>query len=127
MNHKEEGKMSQSKMVRGSAFLAALVMVLSIGLQTLSAKDTKGGASGTISVQNSSWLAGQEIKPGDYSVSATETQLTMSRDGKVIAQVPVQWKDETTKPHYTTVVTEGNKITEVHFSGKTKYVAVSAS
>ena len=51
--------MSQSKMIRVSTFVAALVLVLSIGLQTLSAKDT--GTSTTLTVQNSTWLGGQEI------------------------------------------------------------------
>jgi len=119
--------MSQSKMIRVSTFVAAMVLMLSIGMQTLSAKETKPGASATVTVQNSTWLAGQEIKPGDYIVSVTETQLTMSKGGKVVAQVPVQWKDETSKPRYTTIVTEGNKITEFHFGGKARYVAVSAS
>jgi hypothetical protein len=117
--------MSQGKMTRVSTFVAALVLVLSIGLQTLSAKDA--GTSTTLTVQNSTWLGGQEIKPGDYTVSATETQLTISRNGKVIAQAPVQWKDEASKARYSTIVSDGNKIKEVHFGGKTKYVEVSAS
>jgi hypothetical protein len=119
--------MSQSKMTRVSTVVAALVLVLSIGLQTLSAKDSKMGTSTTVSVQNSMWLAGQEIKPGDYTVSANETQLTISRNGKIVAQAPVQWKDETSKARSSTVVADGNKIKEVHFGGKTKYVEVSAS
>jgi len=53
--------------------------------------------------------------------------LTMTKDGKVVAQVPVQWKDETSKPHYSTIVTDGGKITEFHFGGKTRFVVVSAS
>jgi hypothetical protein len=119
--------MSQSKMIRVSTILAALVLVLSMGLQSLSAKDSKMGTSTTLTVQNSTWLAGQEIKPGDYTISASETQLTISRNGKVIAQAPVQWKDEASKAKYSTIVSDGNKIKEVHFGGKTRYVEVSAS
>jgi hypothetical protein len=119
--------MSQSKMIRVSSLVAALVLVLSIGLQTLSAKDPKMGSSTTITVQNSTWLGGQEIKPGDYIVSASESQLTISKNGKVVAQAPVQWKDETAKPRYSTIVSDGNKIREVHFGGKAKYVEISAS
>jgi hypothetical protein len=124
---KEEGKMSQSKMIRVSTFVAAWVLMLSMGLQTLSAKDTKLGSSTTVTVQNSTWLAGQEIKPGDYTVSASDTQLTISKNGKVIAQAPVQWKDEANKPKYSTIVADGNKIKEVHFGGKAKYVEVAAN
>jgi hypothetical protein len=119
--------MSQSKMIRVSTLVAALVLVLSIGLQTLSAKDTKIGSSTTVTVQNSTWLAGQEIKPGDYTVSASDTQLTISKNGKVIAQAPVQWKDQANKAQYSTIVADGNKIKEVHFGGKTRYVEVTAN
>jgi hypothetical protein len=123
----EEKKMTRSKMVRFSTLVAALVLVLSIGMKTVSAKDSKSDTASVFTIQNPTSLAGQSIAPGDYKVSVTETQLTMSKDGKVVAQVPVQWKDETSKPHYSTIVTEGNKITEFHFGGKTRFVAVSAS
>lgn len=119
--------MSRSKMIRVSTLVAALMMMLSIGLQTVSAKDAKVDTSSVFTIQNAASLAGQSIAPGDYKVSVTETQLTVSKDGKVIAQVPVQWKDETSKPHYSTIVTEGGKITEFHFGGKTRFVVVSAS
>jgi len=119
--------MSRSRMVQVSTVVAALVLVLSIGLQTLSAKDTKADTSSIFTIQNTTSLAGQSIAPGDYKVSVSETQLTMSKNGKVVAQVPVQWKDETSKPHYSTVVTDGGKITEFHFGGKNRFVAVSAS
>ena len=119
--------MSRSKMIRVSTLVAALMMMLSIGLQTLSAKDAKVDTSSVFTIQNAASLAGQSIAPGDYKVSVTETQLTVSKDGKVIAQVPVLWKDETSKPHYSTIVTEGGKITEFHFGGKTRFVVVSAS
>src|SRR5450631_2315133 len=120
--------MLRSKTIQVSTIVATLMLVLSIGLQTLSAKDTKAGdTSSVFTIQNPTSLAGQTIAPGDYKVSVTETQLTMSKNGKVVAQVPVQWKDETSKPHYSTVVTDGSKITEFHFGGKTRFVAVSAS
>jgi len=117
--------MSRNKMVRVTTIVAALMLVLSIGL--LSAKDSKADTSSMFTIQNAMSLAGQSIAPGDYKVSVTETQLTMSKNGKVVAQVPVQWKGETSKPHYSTIVTEGNKITEFHFGGKNRFAAVSAS
>jgi len=119
--------MTRSKMVRFSTLVAALVLVLSIGMKTVSAKDSKSDAASVFTIQNAMSLAGQSIEPGDYKVSVTETQLTMTKGGKVVAQVPVQWKDETSKPHYSAIVTDGNKITEFHFSGKTRFVTVSAS
>jgi hypothetical protein len=117
--------MSRNTVRRFSGLVAAVALVLSIGLQTLQAKDTKGEASSVVTVQNLTSLGGQEIKPGDYMVSVTETQVTMSKNGKVVAQAPVQWKDETAKPRYTTIVTDGNKIKEFHFGGKARYVEVA--
>jgi len=119
--------MSQSKMIRVSTILAALVLVLSMGLQSLSAKESKGDTSATFTVATATSLAGQSIAPGDYKVTVTETQLTMTKGNKVVAQVPVQWKDETGKADRSTIVMDGNKITEFHFGGKNRYVTVAAS
>ena len=119
--------MIRSRTARVSTMVVALVLVLSIGLQTLSAKDSKADTSLMFTIQNATSLAGQSIAPGDYKVTVTETQLTMSKDGKVVAQVPVQWKDETTKATRSAIVMDGNKITEFHFGGKNRYVAVAAS
>lgn len=119
--------MSQSKMIRVSTILAALVLVLSMGIQSLSAKESKGDTSATFTIATATSLAGQSIAPGDYKVSVTDTQLTMSKGNKVVAQVPVQWKDATSKSDRSSIVMDGNKITEFHFGGKIKYVAVTAS
>lgn len=119
--------MSQNKMIRVSTILAALVLVLSMGLQSLSAKESKGDTTATFTIGIATSLAGQSIAPGDYKVTVTETQLTMSRGSKVVAQVPVQWKDATSKSDRSSIVMDGNKITEFHFGGKNRYVAVAAS
>jgi hypothetical protein len=37
----------------------------------------------------------------------------------------VQWKDETSKAKYSAFVSEGNKITEIHFGGKTRFVTIA--
>lgn len=119
--------MSRSKMIQVSSFIATLVLVLSIGLQTLSAKDSKADTASIFTIQNATSLAGQTVAAGDYKVSVTETQLTMSKNGKVVAQAPVQWRDEPSKATRSTIVTDGNKITEFHFGGKNRFVAVPAS
>ena len=40
----------------------------------------------------------QELKPGTYRVTADDSKVTLTLDGKVVAEAPVQWKDETNKP-----------------------------
>ena len=44
--------------------------------------------------------------------------------GKVMAEAPAQWKDETSKPRNSNIVTTGDQVTEIHFSGKMRYVTV---
>jgi hypothetical protein len=105
--------------------LTALVMLVAIAAQTAPAKETKAGVTTTMSLLNPATFAGKELKPGDYAVSADETHVRISMNGKVVAEAPVQWKDETSKPKYSAFVSEGNKITEIHFGGKTRFVAIA--
>ncbi len=104
---------------------AALVLLVAIAAQTAPAKDTKAGVNTTMSLLNPATFAGKQLKPGDYAVSADETHVQISMNGKVVAEAPVQWKEETSKARYSAFVSEGNKITEIHFGGKTRFVTIS--
>jgi hypothetical protein len=104
---------------------AALVMLVAIVAQTAPAKDTKAGVSATMSLLNPATFAGKQLKPGDYAVSADETHVKLSMNGKVVAEAQVQWKDETSKAKYSAFVSENNKITEIHFGGKTRFVTIA--
>lgn len=117
--------MSRRSMNQVMTVFAALVMLVAIAAQTAPAKDTKAGVTTTMSLLNPATFAGKELKPGDYVVSADETHVRLSMNGKVVAEAPVQWKDETSKPKYSAFVSEGNKITEIHFGGKTRFVTIS--
>jgi hypothetical protein len=46
-------------------------------------------------------------------------------NGKVVAEAPVTWKDETSKPRNSNVVTNDNTVTEIHFNGKMRFVSIS--
>jgi hypothetical protein len=117
--------MSRRSMNRVMTVFAALALLVAIAAQTAPAKDTKAGVSTTMSLLNPATFAGKELKPGDYAVSADETHVSLSMNGKVVASAPVQWKDETSKPKYSAFVSQGNKITEIHFGGKTKFVTIA--
>jgi hypothetical protein len=121
----EEQKMSRRSMNRVMTVFAALVMLVAIAAPKAPAKDTKAGVSTTMSLVNPLTFAGKELKPGDYAVSADETHVQLSMNGKVVAEAPVQWKDETSKAKYSTFVSQGNKITEIHFGGKSRFVTIS--
>jgi len=117
--------MSRRSMNRVMTVFAALVMLVAIAAPKAPAKDTKAGVSTTMSLVNPLTFAGKELKPGDYAVSADETHVQLSMNGKVVAEAPVQWKDETSKAKYSTFVSQGNKITEIHFGGKSRFVTIS--
>ena len=117
--------MSRISMNRAMTVFAALVLLVAIVAQTAPAKETKAGVTTTMSLLNPATFAGKELKPGDYAVSADETHVRISMNGKVIAEAPVQWKDETSKARYSAFVSQDNKITEIHFGGKTRFVTIS--
>jgi hypothetical protein len=121
----EEVKMSRHSMQQIFTVLAALVLMVSLTAQIAPAKDTKVGVNTTMTLLNPTTLAGKDLKPGDYAVTVDESHVKLSLNGKVIAEAPVQWKDETAKAKYSTFVVEGNKITEIHFGGKTRFVSIA--
>src|SRR6202161_3460818 len=121
--------MLRSKMNGVLAVLATLALALSIASHTTTAKDAKSTVTpivkSDVKLLNSAKLGSSDLKPGDYSVTADDTHAKFSKGGKVIAEVPIQWKDESTKAKFTTVVVDGNQIKEIHFGGKMKYVEVA--
>ena len=112
-------------MNRVMTVFAALLLLVAIAAQNAAAKDTKAGVNTTMSLLNPATVAGKQLQPGDYAVSVDETHVTISMRGKVVAEAPVQWKDETSKAKYSAFVSENNKITEIHFGGKTRFVTIA--
>lgn len=117
--------MSRHSMKQIFTILAALVLLVSISAQIAPAKDTKAGVNTTMSLLNPTTLAGKNLKPGDYAVTVDDTHVKLSMNGKVIAEAPVQWKDETSKARFSAFVINDNKITEIHFGGKTRFVTIA--
>jgi hypothetical protein len=121
--------MSRRKMNCVLTVFAALALVLSIATHTTPAKDAKSTVTpivkSDVKLLRAATLGGSDLKAGDYSVTADDTHAKFSRGGKVVAEVPIQWKDESTKSKFTTVVVDGNQIKEIHFGGKMKYVEVA--
>ncbi|MFZ3216472.1 MAG: hypothetical protein WA192_10470 [Candidatus Acidiferrales bacterium] len=117
--------MSRHAMNRVFGAVAALALLLSVAAQTAPAKETKVEIKTTMSLLNPAQFAGKDLKPGDYTVQVDETHVKLSMNGKLVVEAPVQWKDETSKPQYSAFVSNGNKITEIHFGGKTRFVTIS--
>jgi hypothetical protein len=121
--------MSRSKMNGVLTILAALTLALSIATHATPAKDAKSTVTPVVKTDlrllNPATLGSTDLKAGEYSVTADDAHAKFSKNGKVIAEASVQWKDESAKSRSTTVVVENNQIKEIHFDGKMKYVEIT--
>ncbi len=121
--------MSRSKMNGVLTILAALALALSIATHAAPAKDAKSNLIPILKTEltllSPATFGGTELKAGEYSVTADDTHAKFLKNGKVIAEAPVQWKDESAKPKSTAVVVDSNQIKEIHFGGKMKYVEIT--
>jgi archaeosine-15-forming tRNA-guanine transglycosylase len=121
--------MSRSKMNGVLTILAALALALSIAAHATPAKDAKSTVTPIVKTElrllSPATLGGTELKAGEYSVTVDDAHARFSRNGKVIAEASVQWKDENAKPQTNAVVVDSNQIKELHFGGKMKYVEIT--
>jgi hypothetical protein len=120
-------KMQHNRVVRFTALLLALALVLPALSSVALAKESKGNVKADITIAGSVWLAGKELKPGVYSFAADGTKVTVSHDGKTIVQVPIQWQDGRPKSGYSAVVLDGNQVKEIRFNGQTRAAVVQQS
>jgi hypothetical protein len=129
-------KMSHRKMNFGVTVLAALALAMPIAAHDNKANAPKTAAHDTTSeirtplkatmeLFHPATLAGKQLKPGTYRVVVDASKATLSLDGKVVAEAPVEWKDGEAKSPYSALVLDGQAISEIHFSGKAKYAAIS--
>jgi hypothetical protein len=107
--------------------LAALAIAMPVVTHANSNKDNKSTASAQMDVVKDATIGGKEVKAGTYDVKATETKVTLLRNGKVVAEAPVQWKDEQSKSSFSSIVMDGSTVKEIHFNGKSRYAEVSDS
>ena len=102
----------------------AIVLFTSAVVRANDAGDN-GTISATLDVLTPVTIAGTTLKPGTYTVKAEDTKVTLSRNGKAVAQASVQWKDTPDKSKSTNVLADNGTIKEIHFSGKTRYVEIT--
>jgi hypothetical protein len=121
--------MSRNKMNGVLTILAALSLALSIATHAAPAKDAKSTVTPIVKTDlrllSPATLGGTDLKAGEYSVTADDTHAKFLRNGKVIAEASIQWKDESAKAQTTAIVVDGNQIKEIHFGGKMKYVEIT--
>jgi hypothetical protein len=107
------------------ALPAFLALAAVVPLAARAASTPNGSTINTyMSLLMGASLAGKSLKPGSYAVAADDSKVTFKMDGKMMAEASIQWKDGTTKPPTDRIVTDGDRIREIHFRGKTRYAEV---
>jgi hypothetical protein len=127
MRSRRKKTMSRRAIHFAVTVLAALALVIPAAARENGPNKSKSTAHGTFVLVDTATLGGKQLKPGTYDVKADDNKVTLMRDGKIVAEAPVQWKDESKKSQYSAVVTDGdgNQIRSVHFNGMTKYAEIS--
>jgi hypothetical protein len=100
------------------------VLAMPMAARNASANNSKP-TNVTMDILTQASLAGKMLEPGTYTISADDSKVTVARNGKVIAEAPVQWKDETNKSKYSNIVVVGDQVKEIHFGGKMRYVEIA--
>lgn len=100
-------------------------LAIATGLVALSSAAKSKATRATMNLSAVANMGGTQLNAGTYDVEATESTLKLKRNGKVVAQAPIKWKDEQSKSQYSSIVAESGRVTEVHFGGKTRYAQVA--
>jgi hypothetical protein len=125
IDNKEEMKMKRRGMSFLLTVLAALALALPIAAGSGDTNAPKAIVTMSVDLSSPATLAGTALKPGSYFVKADSAKVTLSRGDKVMAEAAVEWKDAAGKAEYSSIIKEGDRITEIHFGGKAKYVVIA--
>ena len=92
------------------AGLAALTLTMPVWARTYKE---------SLDLKKDTMIGSSQLKPGSYSLTADDAkkELDIRESGKIIATVPGQWVKIPQKTRASSVDFDGNKITEVEFSG----------
>jgi hypothetical protein len=108
------------------AALAALALAMPLAAHNNAGKDSTI-VKATMAVSDDATFGGKQVKAGTYDVKADETKVTLSLNGKVVAEASVQWKDEQSKPTSSSIVVDSGTVKEFHFNGRARYADVSSA
>jgi hypothetical protein len=117
--------MSRRWSVRFLAALAVLAFLLPVTAGIAVAKDSSNFIKTEVELLNPATLNGIQLRAGTYELTADGSKLTLSKNGKVVAMAAMTWKEDGSKSPSTSVVVTDNAVQEIHFSGKTRYVAIA--
>ena len=68
-----------------------------------------------------------QVQPGQYELRAEEgkSELQVRQNSRVLATVPIQWTTLPTKAQNSEIVSDGSKVTEVEFAGRTEAAQIN--
>lgn len=117
--------MSRRVLFNFVAGLLMLALVLPAVAGPRVAKDGKTTIKGSFVLPNAVTIGGKELKPGNYWVVADGSKVTISQDGKVMAETNAQFVDGQNKQKNSAVVLDNdNQVKEIRFAGKSRYVVI---
>jgi hypothetical protein len=104
--------------IRAKHFLAGLSVVF-LTLPVWAHTDSTG-----LEITKTTIIAGTQLNPGNYEFKVKDgaSQVSVIRDGKVVAQVPCQWVQLPKRAEDSEVIFSDNQITEIDFGGQTEAV-----
>ena len=116
--------MSRALVTRLLTVALALAMTVPVMSAKVLSKDNGGAVKTTITLSSPVTIGGKTLKAGQYSVIADESKVQLKLDGKVVAEVPAQWQDASSKFDASGVVLDGKDLREIRFGGKSRYVVI---
>ena len=69
-------------------------------------------------------LAGKQLAAGEYQLVAEDTKVTLSQNGKVVAEATSQWVNSNRKEPYHRIGTTGGEIREIRLRGLDRYLEI---
>jgi hypothetical protein len=106
--------------------LAVLALVLPLAMRSRADDNSTATVRANVELTSDASLAGTQVKAGTYVVKVSESTLTLTQKGKVIAEAPIEWKPEPSMSRSSLVVVDSGALKEFHFNGKNRYVQITA-
>ena len=109
----------------------ALTLLLALALPAVAAPKDKNAmvltgntlAKGTFNLIADKTLGGTTLKPGEYKVVASDSQVSFLLKGRIVAQASIQWKDIQAADN-NALVDDSGSIKEIRFKGKGRSVVI---
>lgn len=112
---------------RSLPFFLAIMAISIMSVSALAKNDAGDSITTKLKLTTATTVAGTQLPAGEYKVTADGSKAKFEQGNKVVAEVPCTLKDFPGKVNQTTFILDnGNKLTEIQVSGKTKAIEFSS-